>query len=42
MKDAARLYGAALIGVAPMNEFYVRRREEGKAVVFGHSALALI
>jgi len=34
VKHAARLYGAALVGIAPMNELYVSRRVSGKAVVF--------
>ena len=34
VKAAARLYGAALAGIAPMNESYVNLREQGKPVVF--------
>jgi reductive dehalogenase len=34
VKDAARLYGAALAGIAPMNELFVNRHVDGKAVVF--------
>ncbi len=34
VKAAARLYGAALAGIAPMNEQYVNLRQMGKEIVF--------
>jgi reductive dehalogenase len=34
VKAAARLYGAALVGIAPMKERYVSQRVQGKAVLF--------
>ena len=34
VKAAARLYGAGLVGIAPMNETYVNLRQEKKDIVF--------
>jgi reductive dehalogenase len=34
VKAAARLYGAALAGIASMNESYVNLREQGRPIVF--------
>jgi reductive dehalogenase len=34
VKAAARLYGAGLVGIAPMNEAYVNLRQEKKDIVF--------
>ncbi len=34
VKAAARLYGAALVGIAPMNEKYVNRRQRGREIIF--------
>ena len=34
VKAAARLYGAGLVGIAPMNEGYVNLRQEKKDIVF--------
>jgi reductive dehalogenase len=34
VKAAARLYGAALAGIAPMDESYVNLREQGRPIVF--------
>jgi len=34
VKAAARLFGAALVGIAPMNENYINRKEDGKDIVF--------
>jgi reductive dehalogenase len=33
-KAAARLYGAGLVGIAPMNEAYVNLRQDNKDIVF--------
>jgi len=42
VKDAAHLYGAALAGIAPMNELYVSQRVDGKAVLFEDVEVPLV
>ncbi len=42
VKDAARLYGAALVGVTPMNELYVSRRVLGRDVMFEEVEVPLV
>ena len=42
VKAAARLYGAGLVGIAPMNEAYVNLREEKKDIVFEDAALPAV
>lgn len=42
VKAAARLYGAALAGIAPMDESYVNLNEQGRPVVFDDVDLPMV
>lgn len=42
VKAAARLYGAGLAGVAPMNESYINLKEQGRPIVFEDVAVPAV